>query len=161
MHIASASDSYDLFSVSRSDGKIVSSFEWGVTLKPSDLGCLIRGKIWGKIASYSTGNTHWTSIYGWQMKSHNTKINAAVFIHFQITHITSDRKSDYIDLSFSKLLPKSTLFSLPWKVVLLGSGKTFSDQKATVQRHQKTLFFAQTEWFYSALQKLTQNLMQT
>ena len=42
-----------------------------------------------------------------------------------------------------------------------GSGKTFSDQKATVQRHKKTLFFAQIGGFYSALQKLVQNLMQT
>ena len=56
---------------------------------------------------------------------------------------------------------KNTMILLTEKRSHTGSGKTFSDQKATVQRHQKTLFFAQIEWFYSALQKLIQNLMQT
>ena len=53
------------------------------------------------------------------------------------------------------------LFLLTRKFVVLGTDKTFSNQKATGQRHQKTLFFAQIRWFYSTLYIPIQNLMQT
>ena len=76
-------------------------------------------------------------------------------VFWALVKLFSDRKAS------AHMTQKNTMILLTEKRSHTGSGKTFSDQKATVQRHQKTLFFAQIEWFYSALQKLIQNLMQT